>query len=403
MAPRKNSFRARASSILRSPLTTIHQGQLHDPSREKGLSHSSHSPTNVSLNEKQSGLERTQTSSSGENTYQSPGGLTFGHNKDVQRVVRTIPAWVYVPAAGDVNLALQPHRLLSPAGAHVAQHNCSPSFNEKPILLPEGVKEHEAHWSPPWPGATPAQSGSRWRAFAGATAYPRPYTDGEEIVSEEWLHQNGPDYDQSWLAGHEDGDEENGTASLFRSKTKRRAWYLRLQRTILRSPIVPMVIRMIVFGFSVVALGLATSIHHMTDLQGNPAPSTPSTDMAIIVDAVALVYLLYITYDEYSGKPLGLRSAKAKMRLIFLDLFFIVFDSANLSLAFDAVRNTDCSKIKDSACEREQLQLFHDVLLRQKALASVLLIALIAWLSTFSISIARWVEIFHGFRIYPGI
>ena len=90
--------------------------------------------------------------------------------------------------------------------------------------------------------------------------------------------------------------------------------------------------------------------------------------MAIIVDAVAMVYLLYITYDEYTGKPLGLRPAKAKMRLIFLDLFFIVFDSANLSLAFATIEKVNCDE---------------EICSRHITLASVLLIALIAWLTPF--------------------
>ena len=51
-----------------------------------------------------------------------------------------------------------------------------------------------------------------------------------------------------------------------------------------------------------------------------------------------------------------------------------VFDSANLSLAFEGVRGGGCD---DQTCNR------------QKALASVLLIALIAWLLTFSISVMR--------------
>jgi len=139
-----------------------------------------------------------------------------------------------------------------------------------------------------------------------------------------------------------------------------------------------MVIRMNVWSYSAVALALAASIHQLTD-KDNEINQTPSTDMAIIVDAVAMVYLLYITWDEYSGKPLGLRPATAKMRLIFLDLFFIVFDSANLSLAFEAIHDkNDCSK--DNACH---------ILDRQRALASVLLIALIAWLLTFAISVLR--------------
>ena len=214
---------------------------------------------------------------------------------------------------------------------------------------------------------------SRWRAFASSSAYPSISAEGGEIVTEEWLQQNGPDYSRPWLAGASDGDPEKDPAGLYRFRAKRRAWYIRVQRTVLRNPIVPMVIRMNVWFFSAVALALACSVHHITDKDPLEVPATPSTNMAIVVDAVALVYLLYITYDEYSGKPLGLRPAKAKMRLIFLDLFFIVFDSANLSLAFEAIEGT----CPDQVCSR------------QKALASVLLIALIAWLLTFSISVMR--------------
>ena len=202
-------------------------------------------------------------------------------------------------------------------------------------------------------------------------------------MSEEWLEQNGPDYSRPWLAGASDGDPEKDPAGLYRFRAKRRAWYIRAQRTVLRNPIVPMVIRMNVWSFSAVALALACSIHHMhmTDKTDNPdktdktgeSRNIASTNMAIVVDAVALVYLLYITYDEYSGKPLGLRPAKAKMRLIFLDLFFIVFDSANLSLAFESI---------EGGCSGGVCSL-------QRTLASVLLIALIAWLLTFSISVMR--------------
>jgi len=112
--------------------------------------------------------------------------------------------------------------------------------------------------------------------------------------------------------------------------------------------------------------------------------------MAIIVDAIALVYILYITYDEYTGKPLGLRSAKAKMRLIFLDLFFIVFDSANLSLAFASL-----SDVRSSCVDAQgEISGYNDLKInticgRQMALAAVLLVALVAWLMTFSVSVLR--------------
>jgi len=108
--------------------------------------------------------------------------------------------------------------------------------------------------------------------------------------------------------------------------------------------------------------------------------------LAIVVDAIALLYLVYITHDEYTGKPLGLRSARAKMRLLFLDLFFIVFGSANLSLAFQAVTDSKENPILQSG--EQQVE----VLRQQAALASVLLVALIAWMMTFAISVLRVVE-----------
>lgn len=263
----------------------------------------------------------------------------------------------------------------TPAGALLVEHDSTTiaAHNQQPGPSRGRLYDHERGWNSPLAGDAVRESGSRWRAFASSSAYPTISAEGGEIVTEEWLQQNGPDYSRPWLAGASDGDPEKDPAGLYRFRTKRRAWYIRAQRTVLRNPIIPMVIRMNVWFFSAVALALACSIHHITDKDSKKIHATPSTNMAIVVDAVALVYLLYITYDEYSGKPLGLRPAKAKMRLIFLDLFFIVFDSANLSLAFEAI---------EGSCDPPVCSL-------QKALASVLLIALIAWLLTFSISVMR--------------
>ena len=281
--------------------------------------------------------------------------------------------WVHTLDEEDEDLLAEAHSLPHmPDGALIAQHkSITTAAHNQQKGPPRGrLYDHEQKWSSLTSDAV-RESGSRWKAFASSSAYPKISAEGGEVVTDEWLRENGPDYSRPWLAGASDGDPEKDPAGVYRFRAKRRAWYIRAQRTVLRNPIVPMVIRMNVWLFSAVALALACSIHHITDKAKIHA--TPSTNMAIVVDAVALVYLLYITYDEYSGKPLGLRPAKAKMRLIFLDLFFIVFDSANLSLAFEAIEgNCDCH-----------------VCSLQKALASVLLIALIAWLLTFSISVMR--------------
>jgi len=143
---------------------------------------------------------------------------------------------------------------------------------------------------------------------------------------------------------------------------------------------IPLVLRMIVWSFSLIALALGIVVYQADKANLEPQRHRASPTMAVIVDAVALVYIFYITNDEYRGKPLGLRSARAKMRLIFLDLFFIVFDSANLSLAFEAITDSNIPPV----CPLGRAVCGH-----QEALASVLFIALIAWMMTFAISVLR--------------
>ena len=279
----------------------------------------------------------------------------------------------------------------TPPSAQIAHHNHSPSTILKHKSEPPRGRlfDLQREWTPPTPRAPVSENASQWRAFANSSAYPVVSADSREIVTDEWLVQNGADYSQPWLAGSENADAENDAALLFRFRTTRKSVIARLQRTVLRSHIIPLAIRAVVWIFSLIALALGCSIHKLANrYQGqpkNPALSDkingPSPNMAITVDAIALIYIIYITYDEYTGKPLGLRSARSKMRLVFLDLFFIVFDSANLSLAFEAVTN--------SRYQCNSASLWHNICHQQKALAAVLFIALIAWLLTFSISVFR--------------
>jgi len=92
---------------------------------------------------------------------------------------------------------------------------------------------------------------------------------------------------------------------------------------LLNSPMVPLTFRSIIWSLSLVALALAGNIFHMSMAYG--VEQKASTIMAIVVDALALVYLIYITYDEYSGKPLGLRSPTVKIRLSMLGLSHQLF------------------------------------------------------------------------------
>ena len=286
----------------------------------------------------------------------------------------------------------------NPTSAQIAQHNSSPSAKQKQKIEPGRLHDSRRDSTPPTINRPLSQTASRWRAFANASAYPAVPPTGGELVSEEWLAENGADYSRPWLAGADESDPEKNGGSIFRNKAKRSVWWKRIQHTILRKPIVPLVIRLVVWNFSLVALALGASIHHqIREKPDAPSRGSPSSLMAIIVDSVALVYLVYITYDEYTGKPLGLRPAKAKMRLIFLDLFFIVFGSANLSLAFDALTDVegDC---KPGTIDDRPTQVSFSICAQQNALASVLLVALIAWLLTFGISVLRYELLSYAYR-----
>lgn len=177
----------------------------------------------------------------------------------------------------------------------------------------------------------------------------------------------------------------------------------------MRNPYIPLIIRLNVLIFSVAALALSARIFHLIDRKkdGYDCDAGSSTYMAIIVDVIAIVYTCFITWDEYTARPLGLRNPKSKLRLIFLDLLFIVFDSANLSIVglFPPLlkNSTDClqafQSLTDStwACVRPSNQesqkcFAADVCEKQKALTAVLLMALVAWLLTFAISTLRIVE-----------
>ncbi|KAJ5771307.1 uncharacterized protein N7511_003358 [Penicillium nucicola] len=300
--------------------------------------------------------------------------------------VRTLPSWIRSvevhPEEDEEEDTTATDRLLppQPGNAFVAQHNHSPyasSKTQRADSTTNGLFEDDS---------LPVNRESRWVTFSRTIQYPREAGREEQPVTSDWMNENHGDYSQPWRGKHLEGDSPEYP---LHSGGRREIWFKRFHNTLLRSPMVPMLLRLTVWCFSLSALALGGSIQHMAN--SGHHPQGPSALMAIIVDAVALVYLVYITFDEYTSKPLGLRSPSAKARLILLDIFFIVFDSANLSLAFASL-----SEVTGSCTEAEVNQEIDPrndgICVRQKALASVLLIALLAWLMTFAISVLRLVE-----------
>ncbi|KAL9108258.1 MAG: hypothetical protein Q9227_006996 [Pyrenula ochraceoflavens] len=309
------------------------------------------------------------------------GDDVVAENESSQRKVRTIPAWVRSADEDDVEWHAAQTLLHAPSSAYVAQHNHTPSSKDR------SRSRHEADsYFTAAPG--PAQERqSRWVTFAKSSAYPSENHESEK-VSPEWLNEHLGDYSQPWLAGHDsdNGEDDNNRYRAFRRK--RKVWYKRYQNHVLKDPMVPLFFRMTNIFFACAALALGSSIHHLSDRDRRP--QGPSAEMAIIVDAIAIAYILYVTFDEYTARPLGLRSAKAKMRLIFLDIFFIVFQSANLALAYESFTDANGACVSaanapdGSTGNNPWTTKDDDICRRQRGLAAVLLISLFSWLLTFA-------------------
>ncbi|KAK6512854.1 hypothetical protein TWF506_009019 [Arthrobotrys conoides] len=302
------------------------------------------------------------------------------------RAVRTVPTWVQ--RYEDEGELVDQGPVLPPPTHKSPQKSIWDNRRENTPVTPR-------------PSAS-AGEGSRWKNFAEHSSG-RPFTSASERKDLESGAVWGDDgLSAPWLAKKGEGegeDQEDDTKrEIFGISAKQREiWYKRLHLILLNNPMVPLTFRAIIWVLSLCALAFSASIYVLS--KNNGTPQLPSTVLAIVVDTVALVYLIYITYDEYSGKPLGLRSAKAKIRLIMFDLVFIIFDSANLSLAFDTLYDVQqsCSALPGAPDEETfdyATRFFTNgpICSRQRALASFLFLALCAWVSTFTVSIFRLVE-----------
>lgn len=331
----------------------------------------------------------SQSISSTPHTLASSKGTssTAADNRERQRAARSLPPWVQ--SADDDEIADATSLLLprTPTSIRPASHNYMPT----PKSNVPGRKFDHAREGAPVTLTTPvSENASKWKQFAAASNYEqhdRPISSRGQIVDDDWMAANLPDLEKPWEPIDEEDKEQKLKGFWMFSPAKRRRKMVRFHRTIMNHPMVPAVVRMIVLTFSILALSLAGAIFHKSDSAS--CDNNSSTWMAIIVDVVAIIYTVFITYDEYTSKPLGLRSHNAKMSLIFLDLAFIVFESANLSLAFQALTDDKwaCRSATDPSVEN--CPYTRSICVRQKALTATLLIALLAWLATFSISTLR--------------
>ncbi|KAL2158642.1 hypothetical protein VTH06DRAFT_4124 [Thermothelomyces fergusii] len=222
-----------------------------------------------------------------------------------------------------------------------------------------------------------ATADSPWRGYVQSSRYGRLPNEEAEIVDPETLDKMQPEFSSPVKIHHAAAAATGGTP------TRTRVLYKRLWRIILRHPLVPLAFRLTVLLTSIVALAISIRIFEVERRTEHDASSElTQAIVAIVVDSVAVPYIGYMTWDEYTGKPLGLRAANQKIGLVLMDLFFIIFKSASTALAFEAL-------VYHNAGDRETREY-------SQALAAFQMIGLIAWSFTLSVSVFRLVQKLGG-------
>lgn len=211
-----------------------------------------------------------------------------------------------------------------------------------------------------------------WRSYVQSSRYGRLPNEEAQVVDPEVLDKLQPGFNAPVQIPDPNG--ANG-----RRSTRTKAFYKRLWRIILRHPLVPLVFRLTVLLTSTLALALSARMYEFEHHGEDPHSSELTQSVvAIAVDTVAILYIGYMTWDEYTGKPLGLRAPTQKAAFVLMDLFFIIFKSASTALAFEAL-------VYHNSENRQTRQY-------SQALAAFQLIGLISWAFTMSVSVFRLVQ-----------
>lgn len=174
--------------------------------------------------------------------------------------------------------------------------------------------------------------------------------------------------------------QDDGIQVWFLNRKKIRRIGYKLLRS---NPFVPFTLRGLALVFAICALGLACRIYVLT--KPYPTGQQASTILTIVVETLTVFYLGYTIYDEFFGKPLGLRTAKSKMSFVLCDIVFTIFTSAILSLGFE-VHGSD-----DWACG-VGLEYNSTLCSRQRDLVAMEFVSLVMFLFTFLVSIYRMME-----------
>lgn len=182
-------------------------------------------------------------------------------------------------------------------------------------------------------------------------------------------------------------EEEIKNRARYWIAENKKNWKPKLFESVKTNSYFPLFFRLISLSLTTVALGISAKLVALA--QEYDATQQPSPLMALIVQACAIVYLLCVTYDEFTSQPLGLRNPRAKIRLILLDLFFIIFSSANLSLCFESIFDSRWVCVVGLPGD----PLYNSSMCKKvKALTAFIFVTLVVWCINFTISVFRVVH-----------
>ncbi len=239
---------------------------------------------------------------------------------------------------------------------------------------------------------------SPWRELVESSRYPHIPNEESEVVDDEVLAKLQPSFADPMhtpgrvaaAAAHQKRQETAAAAAAAagvgpdvarKPSATTRPFYQRVWLLPIRHPLGPLGCRLTVLSTSIIALALAARIFQQEAGSGGiPAAEHAQIVVAVVIDVVAIPYLGYITVDDYTGKPLGLRPPKERIWLILLDLFFIIFKSASTALAFEALLFFNTPQ----------------TLAYLRALGAFELVGLISWAWTLPIKVLREIERLGG-------
>jgi hypothetical protein len=103
---------------------------------------------------------------------------------------------------------------------------------------------------------------------------------------------NNPDLEARGSGNSTIKKEIHDVNGIKRTTKKRKTWLTRMEASVLNRGYVPLVLRLISYLFSVIALFLAGFITRFSIMGG--VATRPSTVMAMVVNAVALFYIPWV-------------------------------------------------------------------------------------------------------------